>query len=110
MCREEKPPITQLIEMANIPRLVIGCRDPIPEYSARGAGTLHAAGVSVTMGVLQEECHNLISRYSRLANSKLARMARQHMKRFGRVRIGCIFEWLLCTLEPEVTLELRGIS
>lgn len=83
---EEKPPITQLIEMANIPRLVIGCRDPIPENAAKGAGTLHAAGVSVSMGVLQEDCQHLIEGYAQLANTKLQRMARQHMKRFGRVR------------------------
>jgi pyrimidine deaminase RibD-like protein len=81
---EEKPPITQLIEMANIPRLVIGCQDPVPESAAKGAGTLHAAGVSVTMGVLQEDCQQLIEGYAELANTKLQRMARQHMKRFGR--------------------------
>ncbi len=83
---DEKPPITQLIEMACIPRLVIGCQDPIPENAAKGASTLHAAGVSVSMGVLHEDCQHLIEGYSQLANSKLQRMARQHMKRFGRVR------------------------
>mmetsp|Transcript_19826 Transcript_19826/g.34144 ORF Transcript_19826/g.34144 Transcript_19826/m.34144 type:complete len:765 (+) Transcript_19826:231-2525(+) len=81
---EEKPPITQLIEMANIPRLVIGCQDPVPENAAKGAGTLHAAGVSVTMGVNQEDCMHLIEGYTQLANSKLQRMGRQHMNRFGR--------------------------
>ena len=70
--------------MANIPRLVIGCQDPTPDSSAAGAGALHASGVSVTMGVMQEECHHLIEGYTQLANSKVQRMARQHMKRFGR--------------------------
>ncbi|KAL7510003.1 hypothetical protein ACHAXN_006948 [Cyclotella atomus] len=81
---EEKPPITQLIQMAGIPRLVIGCQDPIPENAAEGAGRLHAAGVSVTMGVRQEECMDLIKGYTALCNTKLQRLARQHMKRFGR--------------------------
>ncbi|KAL3805738.1 hypothetical protein ACHAW5_003818 [Stephanodiscus triporus] len=81
---EERPPITQLIEMANIPRIVIGCQDPVPEYAARGAGSLHASGVSVTMGVMREECERLISGYATLANSKIHRMARRHMQRFGR--------------------------
>lgn len=81
---QEKPPITQLIEMANIPRLVIGCRDAVPENAAQGAGTLHAAGVSVTMGVMEEDCQRLIEGYAQLANQKLQRMARQHAKRFGR--------------------------
>lgn len=81
---EEKPPITQLIEMSGVPRLVIGCQDPVPENSAVGAGRLHAAGVSVTMGVRQEECMELIKGYTTLCNTKLQRLARQHMKRFGR--------------------------
>ena len=71
--------------MANIPRLVIGCQDPIKENSFKGAEQLHASGVSVTMGVLQEDCQHLIEGYTELANSKMQRMARQHMKRFGRV-------------------------
>ena len=71
--------------MANIPRLVIGCQDPIKENSFKGAEQLHASGVSVTMGVLQEDCQRLIEGYTELANSKMQRMARQHMKRFGRV-------------------------
>lgn len=70
--------------MANIPRLVIGCQDPISENSTKGAGTLHAAGVSVTMGVFQEDCQHLIEGYTKLANTKIQKMARQHMKRFGR--------------------------
>lgn len=89
MYREEKPPITQLIEMANIPRLVIGCQDPT-ENATKGAGTLHANGVSVSMGVLQEECQHLIEGYTILANSKMQRMARQHMRRFGRVSLDVV--------------------
>eukprot|EP00804_Cyclotella_cryptica_P029244 CCRYP_011658-RD/>CCRYP_011658-RD protein AED:0.03 eAED:0.03 QI:264/1/1/1/1/1/5/814/544 len=81
---EEKPPITQLIEMAGIPRLVIGCQDPVPEYAAEGAGRLHAAGVSVSMGIMQDECQDLIKGYAALCGTKLQRMARQHMRRFGR--------------------------
>lgn len=83
---EEKPPITQLIQMAGIPRLVIGCQDPIPDNAAEGAGRLHASGVSVTMGVRQEECMELIKGYTALCNTKLQRRARQFKKRFGRVR------------------------
>jgi len=81
---EEKPSITQLIEMSGVPRLVIGCQDPCPEYATKGAGSLHAVGVSVTMGILQEECQDLIKGYTEFCNTKFQRMARQHMKRFGR--------------------------
>ncbi|KAL7533303.1 hypothetical protein ACHAXR_006006 [Thalassiosira sp. AJA248-18] len=70
--------------MANIPRLVIGCQDPISENAAKGAGTLHASGVSVTMGVMQEDCQHLIEGYTSLVNTKLNKMARQHLRMFGR--------------------------
>lgn len=73
--------------MANVPRLVIGCQDPIPESAAKGAGALHGAGVSVTMGIMQDDCQHLIEGYAHLANTKMQRMGRQHMKRFGRVSI-----------------------
>jgi pyrimidine deaminase RibD-like protein len=96
---EEKPPITQLIQMAGIPRLVIGCQDPIPENAAEGAGRLHAAGVSVTMGIRQEECMDLIKGYTALCNTKLQRLARQHMKRFGRV------SYVYIVVESELCLQ-----
>ena len=79
------PPMTQLIELAGVGRVVIGCADPIPEFSAKAASSLHSAGVEVKMGsVLTEECENLISAYSERANSKLQRMARKHFKQFNR--------------------------
>jgi len=81
---EEKPPITQLVEMAQIPRLVIGCQDPIAENASKGAASLHAAGVSVTMGILQDECNHLIESYANLCNSKVHRMARHHFRIHGR--------------------------
>jgi len=79
-----QPPLTQLIEYSGIPRVVIGSPDPIPEYTSEGAGALHSAGVSVTMGVEQNSCDGLISEYSKLANSKLQRMARAHLAKHNR--------------------------
>jgi len=81
---EEKPPITQLIELSGIKRVVIGCQDPLPDCAALGAGSLHAAGVSVTMGILEEECQDLVKEYTALYNTKLQRMSRQHFKANGR--------------------------
>ena len=81
---EEKPPISQLVEMAGVPRLVIGCQDPIAENASKGAGSLHAAGVSVTMGILQDDCNHLIESYAETVNSKVHRMARNHFRIHGR--------------------------
>ena len=79
------PPITQLIELCGIKRVVIGCPHPIPEKASKGASALHMAGIDVTMGsILHEECEGLIKLYSEMANSKLQRMARRHFKLFGR--------------------------
>mmetsp|Transcript_4136 Transcript_4136/g.6013 ORF Transcript_4136/g.6013 Transcript_4136/m.6013 type:complete len:755 (+) Transcript_4136:327-2591(+) len=78
------PPITQLIQMSGISRCVIGCSDPIPEYSSEGASALHSAGLDVKMGVAKEECERLIDGYSKLANTKLQKMARKHYQFFGR--------------------------
>jgi len=82
--RTSVPPITQLIEESGIPRVVIGCSDPIPEQSGQGASALHAAGLSVTMGVEQDDCEGLISEYTSLALTKLHRMARSHFRSTGR--------------------------
>jgi pyrimidine deaminase RibD-like protein len=82
---EAMPPITQLIEQAGISRVVIGCADPIPERATEGAATLHSAGISVSMGVEQQDCEHLIEQYTELANSKLQVMSRKFADRNGRV-------------------------
>jgi hypothetical protein len=50
----------------------------------KGAFELHSAGREVSMGVLQEECEDIIAVYSQRANSKMCRMARSHFKQFGQ--------------------------
>ena len=79
------PPITRLIEQIGIPRVVIGTADPVTERTLKGAASLNAAGISVSLGrVMREECDELIEEYSLIANSRLRRMARTHFERFGR--------------------------
>jgi pyrimidine deaminase RibD-like protein len=78
------PPATSLLEATGIRRVVVGCPDPVPERSTQGVTALHQAGVLVTMGIMAEECHDLIRDYAITANSKLQRMARQHFRQFHR--------------------------
>jgi pyrimidine deaminase RibD-like protein len=95
------PPITQLIELSGVRRVVIGCPDPIPEQATQGASALHTAGVEVTMGsVLVEDCQNLIKEYSERANGKLQRMARKFFKNYGRP-----LGFLHCSVVDSVNLE-----
>jgi len=78
------PPLTQLIQLSGIPRVVIGSPNPIPELASEGAATLHSAGLIVNMGILQTECESLVAGYSALVNTKLQKMARKHYQKFTR--------------------------
>ena len=57
------PPCADLIIRKGIPRVVVGCIDPFSQVSGRGIQKLRDAGIDVTVGVLEEECENLIRRF-----------------------------------------------
>lgn len=57
------PPCADLIIENQIPRIVIGCRDPFSKVAGRGIQKLHDAGREVIVGVLENECRNLIHRF-----------------------------------------------
>ena len=57
------PPCADLILAMKIPRVVIGCRDPFPQVNGKGIEKLLAAGVEVTLGVLEKECIALNKRF-----------------------------------------------
>lgn len=57
------PPCANLIISKGIPRVVVGCIDPFSQVSGRGIRKLREAGIDVTVGVLEEECKNLIRRF-----------------------------------------------
>lgn len=57
------PPCADLIISKGIPRVVVGCIDPFSQVSGRGIQKLKNAGIDVTVGVLEEECKNLIKRF-----------------------------------------------
>lgn len=57
------PPCADLIIEKGIPKVVIGCTDPFSLVAGRGIEKLRKAGIEVTVGVLEEECRQLISRF-----------------------------------------------
>lgn len=57
------PPCADLIISKGIPRVVVGCIDPFSQVSGRGIRKLRDAGIDVTVGVLEDECKNLIKRF-----------------------------------------------
>lgn len=57
------PPCADLIISKQIPRVVIGCTDPFSLVAGRGIQKLRDAGIDVTVGILEEECKELIRRF-----------------------------------------------
>jgi len=57
------PPCADLIIKNNIPRVVIGCRDSYAEVDGKGIEKLKAAGVDVTVAVLEKEALGLNKRF-----------------------------------------------
>ncbi len=57
------PPCADLILKHNIPRVVIGVRDPNPVVAGNGINRLIEAGCEVIDGVLKEECLELNRRF-----------------------------------------------
>jgi hypothetical protein len=61
--------------------VIVSCvGDLVPERATIGAATLHSSGLDVTMGLLRDDCQDLVEQYAIMANSKLQRMARKHMQ------------------------------
>ncbi len=57
------PPCDQLIIQSEIPRVVIGCRDPFPLVNGKGIEHLIKAGIEVKLGVLERDCIELNKRF-----------------------------------------------
>lgn len=57
------PPCADLIIKHQIPKVVVGCRDPFDQVDGKGIEKLKAAGIEVTVGVLGDECKWLNRRF-----------------------------------------------
>lgn len=57
------PPCADLIIEKGIPRIVVGCMDPFAKVNGLGIKKLRDAGREVVVGVLEEECLALNSRF-----------------------------------------------
>lgn len=57
------PPCADLIISNEIPRAVIGCRDPFDQINGKGIEKLRNAGIEVVEGVLTEQCIDLNRRF-----------------------------------------------
>jgi diaminohydroxyphosphoribosylaminopyrimidine deaminase/5-amino-6-(5-phosphoribosylamino)uracil reductase len=57
------PPCADLIIKYQIPKVVIGCRDPFDAVNGKGIDKLRAAGVEVVTAILEKECKWLNRRF-----------------------------------------------
>ncbi len=57
------PPCAELLVSKGFKRCVVGCMDPFAQVQGRGIKRLRDAGIDVTVGVLEEECKALNTRF-----------------------------------------------
>lgn len=57
------PPCAELIIRKGLKRVVVGCVDPFAKVQGRGIEMIRAAGIEVTVGVLEKECVELNKRF-----------------------------------------------
>ncbi len=57
------PPCVDRIIKEEIPRVVIGCRDPFPQVNGRGIEKLRSAGIEVEMGLMERDSRELNRRF-----------------------------------------------
>ncbi|MCH3994639.1 MAG: bifunctional diaminohydroxyphosphoribosylaminopyrimidine deaminase/5-amino-6-(5-phosphoribosylamino)uracil reductase RibD [Prevotella sp.] len=57
------PPCCDLIIRKGVRRVVCGCIDPFAKVQGRGIKKIRAAGIEVTVGVLEKECRHLNKRF-----------------------------------------------
>jgi diaminohydroxyphosphoribosylaminopyrimidine deaminase / 5-amino-6-(5-phosphoribosylamino)uracil reductase len=65
------PPCADLIIKHQIPKVVVGCRDPFDQVNGKGIEKLSGAGIAVTSGILEAECRWLNRRFfTRVQNKR----------------------------------------
>jgi len=57
------PPCTDLIIKHQIPKVVVGCRDPFDAVNGKGIEKLKAAGIDIETWILEKECQWLNRRF-----------------------------------------------
>ena len=57
------PPCADLIISNNIPKVIVGCRDPFSKVDGKGIEKLKDAGIEVIEGIMESECLELNKRF-----------------------------------------------
>ena len=71
------PPCVDALIRAGVKRVVIGCRDPNPNVTGDGVARLQAAGIEVTIPVLEREAKEVIESWSKFITTGHAFLSRK---------------------------------
>ena len=104
------PPCANRIVEEGIKRVVIGTLDPFPKVSGRGVKILEDAGISVTEGLLEEECLNLNERFfTYLKNNRPFVVLKAGMSLDGKIATESgESKWITSEFSRAQSHELRG--
>lgn len=65
------PPCADALIKAGVSAVYVGCSDPNPQVAGRGIERLRAAGIDVQVGVLEDQCLQLIAAFNKHISSGL---------------------------------------
>ena len=65
------PPCTDGIIEAGISQVVYGVEDPNPDHAGHAGSLLKSAGIGVTTGICEQECHKLIRPFTKVQQTGL---------------------------------------
>ena len=104
------PPCANRIVKEGIKRVVIGTLDPFPKVSGKGVKILEDAGISVTEGLLEEECLNLNERFfTYLKNNRPFVVLKAGMSLDGKIATESgESKWITSEFSRAHSHELRG--
>jgi diaminohydroxyphosphoribosylaminopyrimidine deaminase/5-amino-6-(5-phosphoribosylamino)uracil reductase len=65
------PPCTEAVIASGVKSVVVGAQDPNPRVAGKGIRALKAAGITVTTGVLEEDCASINDWYAKYITTGL---------------------------------------
>ena len=87
--RGRTAPCANYIIKRGVRRVVIGAVDPNPKHRGRAIGLLHAAGVDVRTGVLENECTRLNEAFNNIVRAgRSSSTGRAGLERYVKDRFG----------------------
>ena len=110
-CHQGKtPPCSKALLAAGVARVVVAQRDPFPQVDGGGLAELEAAGVSVSVGLLQSEARRLNAPYLMLIESgRPWVIAKWAMTLDGKIATHSgSSQWISCAASRALVHALRG--